>query len=356
MGLESVTYVQDLTTSNPTASDLRAQGDDHIRAIKTALRNTFPTARNIFRFPISVALQTSDPAPSVTSAGTLYPMNAEAAARTITLPAGSGLYDGWEIEIVKADHSNFAVTIAVTGSDTVNGYSSLVLWQRYQHARVRWCNTASLFLVQIQDITPIGHVAAWGLTTITPASWVFCNGTTIGDASSSASQRANADCRGLFYHLWTNFGDTECPVSGGRGATNIADFEAHKRIGVPNFAGRVIGGIDTLGGISTVALLGTTTMGGAIGAKETTILQANLPAVNLSSASLTVTLSGNDFHKGSLNAFAVNPGSNTNVIQFTGVSQAGITGTIGGNVPLGGSGTAISRVPAAAGMNWVMKL
>lgn len=42
MGLESVTYISDLVSTNPVSSDLKSAGDDHIRNIKAALRATFP--------------------------------------------------------------------------------------------------------------------------------------------------------------------------------------------------------------------------------------------------------------------------------------------------------------------------
>jgi hypothetical protein len=44
MGLESATYISELVTSNPTATDLEAQGDDHLRLIKASLQSTFPAA------------------------------------------------------------------------------------------------------------------------------------------------------------------------------------------------------------------------------------------------------------------------------------------------------------------------
>ena len=43
MALESATYISDLDASNPTAGDGRNQGDDHIRLIKSAIKNTFPS-------------------------------------------------------------------------------------------------------------------------------------------------------------------------------------------------------------------------------------------------------------------------------------------------------------------------
>lgn len=42
MGLETSTYVDGLNVSNPAATDGLAQADDHIRLIKTVLKNTFP--------------------------------------------------------------------------------------------------------------------------------------------------------------------------------------------------------------------------------------------------------------------------------------------------------------------------
>ena len=43
MGLETVTYINDLNASWPVgASDIKGQGDDHIRNIKAAIKATFP--------------------------------------------------------------------------------------------------------------------------------------------------------------------------------------------------------------------------------------------------------------------------------------------------------------------------
>lgn len=42
MGLESVTYISDLDTANPVGTDLKSLGDNHIRNLKTGIKNTFP--------------------------------------------------------------------------------------------------------------------------------------------------------------------------------------------------------------------------------------------------------------------------------------------------------------------------
>ena len=44
MGLEGGTFIDDLVVTNPTTSDKRRQGDDHLRLLKIVLKNTFPNA------------------------------------------------------------------------------------------------------------------------------------------------------------------------------------------------------------------------------------------------------------------------------------------------------------------------
>lgn len=43
MGLESGTYVSDLVETNPPGTDPKSQGDDHLRLIKSVLKNSLPT-------------------------------------------------------------------------------------------------------------------------------------------------------------------------------------------------------------------------------------------------------------------------------------------------------------------------
>jgi len=42
MGIETFNYIDSLNTANPTSTDNVSEGDDHIRGIKTTLKNTFP--------------------------------------------------------------------------------------------------------------------------------------------------------------------------------------------------------------------------------------------------------------------------------------------------------------------------
>ncbi len=70
--------------------------------------------------------------------------------------------------------------------------------------------------------------------TAADAGWVMMNDGTIGSAGSGATTRANADCQNLFELLWNNVSNTNCPVSGGRGASAAVDWSANKTIALLN--------------------------------------------------------------------------------------------------------------------------
>jgi hypothetical protein len=89
--------------------------------------------------------------------------------------------------------------------------------------------------------------------------WVRANGQTIGSGVSGATERANADTQNLFTFLWNNFPDADCPVSGGRGVSAVADWAANKAIGTPSMRGLVPVGADDMGGLAAqkIQVIGT---------------------------------------------------------------------------------------------------
>lgn len=78
------------------------------------------------------------------------------------------------------------------------------------------------------------------LKSVADSGWVLMNDTTIGNAASSATGRANADTIDLFTLLWNNTINTWCAVSAGRGASAAADFAANKTIALPKSLGRAL--------------------------------------------------------------------------------------------------------------------
>lgn len=113
--------------------------------------------------------------------------------------------------------------------------------------------------------------------------WVLAVGT-IGNASSGATNRANADTEALFIHLWTQFPDALAPVSGGRGVSAAADFAANKTITIPDIRGCAFTVLDNLGGTAANRVTAASTnganasvLGGIFGAETHTLTLAEGP-------------------------------------------------------------------------------
>lgn len=112
---------------------------------------------------------------------------------------------------------------------------------------------------------------------------LWADGKTIGNASSGATSRAHADTKALFVKLWNSMANAQAPVSGGRGASAEADFDAGKTIALPDLRGRVLAGKDNMGGssagrlTSASGLIGTT-LGNAGGNEVHTLTINEMPS------------------------------------------------------------------------------
>lgn len=111
-------------------------------------------------------------------------------------------------------------------------------------------------------IAPPGQVAHFALANA-PTGWVKANGSTIGNATSGGTLRANADTANLFTALWTDFSNTILPIQDStgaastRGASAAADFAANKRLPVLDLRAEFIRGLDDGRGIDTGRTEGT---------------------------------------------------------------------------------------------------
>jgi hypothetical protein len=112
-----------------------------------------------------------------------------------------------------------------------------------------------------------------------PAGWVLGSGRTIGNAASGATERANADCKALFFQLHDEYTDAELPMQTSSGASSLrgvsaqADWDANKRLTLPDYRDRGSVGRGDMGGAPanriTIAKSGAdTTKLGATGGLE----------------------------------------------------------------------------------------
>jgi hypothetical protein len=168
--------------------------------------------------------------------------------------------------------------------------------------------------------------------------YVRANGLTMGNATSGATERANADTQALFVYLYG--ADANLVVSGGRTGNALNDYNSSKTITLPDWRGRTIAALDDMGnsaaGRLTNTYLGTgaTTLGAAGGGQSQTLITSNLPpytpagAINASGtvvAMATVNTITNGTQSGSGNpSYGVSGTQNISASStFTGSAQGG---------------------------------
>lgn len=196
------------------------------------------------------------------------------------------------------------------------------------------------------------------------SGFVRLNALTIGNASSGATERANADTEALFIWLWSRLDNTVCPVSGGRGVSGAVDYAAGKTLGLPDWRGRAPFGLDTMGNAAASRLTGATfdhgnaTTPGAYGGRASnTLVQANLPAV-----APTGTVSG------SINNITVLTSIGSVAITPGGAGDAAAKNPVTSSVPISfngpltfsgnplGSSAAFNGMPGFGLVTWHLKL
>lgn len=199
----------------------------------------------------------------------------------------------------------------------------------------------------------------WSYGSGARTGYVRANGNTIGNASSSATERANADTAALFSFLWTN--DTALTVSGGRGANAAADFAANKRINLPDFRSRIPVFLDGMGAANTnrVTTAGSgidaTTTGSSGGAQNLNLTVGQLPSHDHDGSGLTAASAGAHAHTYTIGATsgvgttqirAPSPGNVDGSPPTITSSTAGThTHTISGTTEATGSGDPVNKMP-----------
>lgn len=200
------------------------------------------------------------------------------------------------------------------------------------------------------------------LKTTADSGWVLMDDGTIGDASSGASTRANADTEDLFELLWNNVSNTYAAVSGGRGASAQADFDAHKTITLTKQLGRAIAVAGTGSGLTARAL------GASLGEEDHQLTEAELAAHTHDEGTLATASGGSHTHTANFIAaggggnYGIDVGGNNddspgNISDtFTVNSGGSHTHTMSGDTGSAGSDTAHNNMQPTTFWNVMIKL
>lgn len=110
MGLESPTWISDLVASWPTGSETKSQGDDHLRAIKSALKTTFPNADRIHYFPTFEGISGAATL-DISDQHKIIGISTAGVDIQINLPALSAAEGGWYVDIMKVTGDAFGARV-----------------------------------------------------------------------------------------------------------------------------------------------------------------------------------------------------------------------------------------------------
>lgn len=192
---------------------------------------------------------------TVTSAdmGSLITADTTAGQFTITLPALSGIENGFRVSF-QVIAGTAGLIIDGAGAEEINGQANIVLARG--HDRVELVSTGSTWLSSAADSSPIGMLAPYA-GTATPPGWLFAYGQAVSRTTYA----------GLFARLSTTYG-------AGDGSTTF---------NLPDLRGRLVAGKDDMGGAAASRL---TTAGGGVdgatlgstgGAETHTLTSAQMP-------------------------------------------------------------------------------
>lgn len=133
------------------------------------------------------------------------------------------------------------------------------------------------------NAVPIGFVMETYTLTPPNAFWMLLYGQTIGSAASAAQLKGDA-YKNIYLHFWANVPQSVAIVTGGRGTTALADWNANKPMAVPDERGKVTVGLDNMGGtpagrITAASVNGANAiiMGGSGGSETQVIGLTHLP-------------------------------------------------------------------------------
>jgi len=232
MGLESASYLNDLTTTNPTTTDPRSEGDNHIRMLKTVLKATFPGMAGAAWRRI---LKSSGPVtPAVTENMTVL----ECTAAFNVTPATGTLGNGW-MAIVWANGAD--VTIDPNSTEVVNGQTTLTVPDGNAVLLVSTGTASAEFLALGVPVPtsaagfstiPVGTVSAYAGSSA-PTGWLVCDG-------SAVSRTTYA---GLFAIIGETYGAGDSVTT-----FNVPDLEGRVIAGLEATATRLTSGVSGVDG------------------------------------------------------------------------------------------------------------
>lgn len=219
MGVESATFINDFDTSLPTSTDLRSQGDDHLRLVKTVLKNSIGGSTRQYQIP-GTLVKTTDYAVVKADGNSVIYVSTAGGVVNITMPSLTAGDAGWQVHVIKTNSGASPVFI-LPNAGTLNsgGFSGLAKARRsIPGVRCTAIWDGSGWFVTRAMALPPGTMFDFDGSTL-PAGYEWPNGQTLASAAANYPEYNAQIGSGLTRDLRgrTSFGfDTMGGVASGR--------------------------------------------------------------------------------------------------------------------------------------------
>ena len=204
MALETGTYISDLDSANPTATDLKSQGDDHFRLIKRVVKATFPNINAAVRATPTQLNQIADNTYSASAcSGNAATATHATSATTLTggwtsLPAGTRMPfaqaaapTGWVQDTTDAANNRMLRVVSTAGGGTAGTHSPILNNVVPSHTHTVTTGAMSANASHSHSVTDPGHAHSYTVVSGTQAK-PFSSGTAAYVGVSAANTGASA--------------------------------------------------------------------------------------------------------------------------------------------------------------------
>jgi microcystin-dependent protein len=236
MGLETGTFVEDLVVTNPPGSDDKRQGDDHLRLIKSVLRNTLKRATKAFYLPTASVTKTAAFSVVSTDENTNFLIDTTAGFVDVSLPALAAANAGFRLTFTKINSGPSSIFLT-PASGTINGVGRVPRSVSFVPFDVVW--TGSTWAAARQFGVPTGSV-------------VPCYATTLPNGCFWANGGSLVGVEAFYPELVAALGTTTIPDLRGRMVAGRDDMGG-------TLAGRITSGGSGIPGVTLGATGGTET-------------------------------------------------------------------------------------------------
>mgnify|MGYP001428693723 FL=1 len=184
MSLESAYFISSLVPTNPPGTDLRAQGDDHLRLIKSVLQNTFPNAFKAFLFPTTAAVSTVTFSIPAEAANCTFLIDTTSTTVSMYLPPMTAGDAGWECSFIKVNTGVQPYYVSHPSSGTLLSGPSILAYTRrcIPGARVRALWTGSIYIIERTPLVPVGTILDFD-GAVVPVGYEWANGQTLASSN-----------------------------------------------------------------------------------------------------------------------------------------------------------------------------